>query len=236
MELYIAVAKAPKFGFSESGDTVEMVERPRGGMTCVMADGQGHGWAAKRTSRMVVNKAVSLVADGARDGAAARAVHDFLYALRDGKVSAELVFISVDMRTKTLVVSRNSHCPVFHRQGDGGSVQRLVEEVEPIGVHELMKPSIMEVPLVAGSVVLTFTDGVLSSGARSGEQISLEEIESMVAGADPRDAQRLADDLLDRAYALDRRRPADDMTVLVVGIAPLPNDERIRRLSMRVPF
>lgn len=236
MDLYIAVAKIPKFGFLASGDTVELVERPRGGMTCVMADGQGHGPAAKRLSTLVANKAVSLIADGARDGAAARAVHDYLYALRDGKVSAELTFVSADMRTKTLVLSRNSHCPVFLRLGENGPVQRLNESVQPIGVHETMKPSIKEVPLEPGTVVLAFTDGILGSGARYGQKLNLDQVEEMVAKTDPSDMQRLADGLLDLAYQLDERRPSDDMSVLAVGLAPSHNDERIRRVSMTIPF
>lgn len=236
MDLYIAVAKLPKFGYLASGDTVELVERPRGGMTCVMADGQGHGPAAKRLSTLVANKAVNLIADGARDGAAARAVHDYLYALRDGKVSSELTLVSVDMRTKTLVVSRNSRCPVFLRIGESGPVQRLDEMVQPIGVHEAMKPAITEVPLQPGTVLLTFTDGVLGSGARYGQKLSLERVEAMVGELEPQNTQQLADELLDLAYRLDERRPSDDMSVLAVGLAPPCNDERIRRMSMTIPF
>jgi serine phosphatase RsbU (regulator of sigma subunit) len=236
MELYVGVAKAPKFGFSESGDTVEIVERPRGGLTCVMADGQGHGRAAKRTSTMVVNKTVSLVADGARDGAAARAAHDFLYALRDGKVSATLALVSVDLRTKTLVISRNSHCPVYLRRGREGSVERLTGDVEPIGVHEVMKPSITEIPLELESVVVTFTDGVLTSGARYDRRLDLDQVGSMVAAADARSVHQLADSLLDLAHRLDDGRPADDMSVLAVGLSADSGGERIRRLSMSIPF
>ena len=116
METMVATAKVPKFGLSESGDSLEVVERPRGGLTAVMADGQGHGRPAKKVSMLVVNKAVSLVADGARDGGVARAVHDFLFAIREGKVSADLTILSVDMRSKSFVVSRNSNALVLVRR------------------------------------------------------------------------------------------------------------------------
>ncbi len=39
----VAVAKTEKYASRESGDTVEMVERPGGGFTIVMIDGQGRG-------------------------------------------------------------------------------------------------------------------------------------------------------------------------------------------------
>ena len=76
MEIIVAVAKISKYATSESGDTLEMIERPHGGISLVLADGQRSGKAAKRISNIVVRKAISLLADGVRDGAAARAAHD----------------------------------------------------------------------------------------------------------------------------------------------------------------
>ncbi len=235
VEAYIAAAKVPKFGLGESGDTVEVVERPRGGMTAIMADGQTHGRAAKRVSHLVVAKAAQLIADGVRDGAVARGVHDHLYAARDGKVSTELTMVSVDFRTKSLVITRNTHVPVFLRTPDG-VVERLEQFVEPIGVHELMKPLITEIPLQAGLLVLAFTDGVYSAGRRYNAQLDMADIATMVAAAEPHRVRELADGVLERALELDRRRPADDMSVLAVGLAPRTDEDMIRRLSVVMPF
>ena len=46
MELQIAVSKIRKYATSSSGDTVEVVERPNGGLSIVMADGQRSGRGA----------------------------------------------------------------------------------------------------------------------------------------------------------------------------------------------
>ena len=40
MEVQVAVAKIGKYATAESGDTVEVVERPQGGISAVVADGQ----------------------------------------------------------------------------------------------------------------------------------------------------------------------------------------------------
>ena len=40
MEVQIAVAKVNKYATSESGDTLEVIERPNGGLSVVLADGQ----------------------------------------------------------------------------------------------------------------------------------------------------------------------------------------------------
>jgi len=235
MEVQIAVTKIPKFGLSDSGDTIEVVERPRGGMTAILADGQTHGRQAKRVSHLVVAKAAHLIADGVRDGAVARGVHDYLFALRDGKVSTELTMVSVDFRTQSLVITRNTHVPVFLRRDDG-AVERLSQYVEPIGVHEVMKPLITEVPLQPGLIVLAFTDGVASAGSRHGERLDPEEVAAHLAGAHPSEIQALADRILQRAMDLDRQRPADDMSILAVGVCSAPDENLVRRMSVSMPF
>jgi len=108
LEIQVAVAKINKYASSESGDTVELVERPHGGISIVVADGQRSGRSAKAISNIVVRKAISLLAEGVRDGAVARATHDYLHTQRGGKVSSELHIVSVDLVTQTLVISRNA--------------------------------------------------------------------------------------------------------------------------------
>lgn len=237
VHLRVAVAKAPKFGLRDSGDTAEVAERPRGGMSIVLADGQGHGRAAKRISALVVSKALSLVADGGRDGAVARVVHDYLFALRDGKVSATLTMISADLATGTLVVSRNSHCPVLIKRNGRTSV--LTKATEPIGVHRWMKPAIDEWPLAAGTVVVTFTDGILAAGQRYGTPLDLKRLRKLVSQASPEHVDAVAEEALAYAMACDQGRPSDDMTVVAVGLAAAETDlgtVPVRRMQVSLPL
>lgn len=234
LEINVAAAKTAKYGLSECGDTFEVVERPKGGLTCILADGQGSGRPAKRISKLVVNKAVSLISDGARDGAVARAVHDFLFALRDGKVSSTLTIVSVDLRTRTIVVSRNSNCPVLVRQG--GRVQILNDPVEPIGVHEIMKPAIAELPLEAGTIVATFTDGILTAGLRERRPLEMQSVEDVLSAASPEQVDQVAERLLGLALERDGGRPGDDMTVMTIGVSSRDTGENVRRLSLSFPL
>ena len=110
MEVQLAVAKVNKYASSESGDTVEAVERPNGGVSVVLADGQTSGRGAKAVSMMVVRKVIGLLAEGVRDGAAARAASDALYTDKQGKVSSTLNIVSVDLHTNTIVLTRNNPC------------------------------------------------------------------------------------------------------------------------------
>ncbi|MHB8171569.1 MAG: PP2C family protein-serine/threonine phosphatase [Thermincolia bacterium] len=234
LSAYIAVAKTPKYATGESGDTVEVVERAKGGVSVILSDGQGSGRSAKTTSTMVVNKAVSLLADGARDGAVARAVHDYLYAIRHGKVSATLTIISVDLYTKTLLISRNSHTPVFILNNK--EVKILTKEVSPIGVHRVMKPDISELPLEEGLIVVTFSDGISDAGKRTGQDNTLNDILGIIEGYRPEDASFLADALLRYATKLDAGRPGDDMAVVAVAVGDNSEESRVRTMSLNFPF
>lgn len=216
MWIEAAINRTAKYAVAESGDSAEVVERPKGGITALIADGQGSGRSAKIISKLVVSKAVALVADGTRDGAVARATHDYLYALRDGKVSATLTMITADLTSHTIVISRNSHCPVLVKQGE--RVQVLADTVNPIGFHQFVKPVIHEISMEEGTMLLTFTDGIMHAGRTHARQLELDVLIEMLKETPPSECQQLADRAFDLAWKLDEGRPADDMTVLVMSV------------------
>jgi serine phosphatase RsbU (regulator of sigma subunit) len=234
MELQIAVAKVPKAGIRESGDTLEMIERPHGGLSFVLVDGQHTGRGAKSVAHLVARKVIALLAEGVRDGAAARAAHDYLYTHHDGKVSAELQIVSIDLVSQTIVISRNSHCPVI--VGDAHGVRALDEPAERIGAHRRMKPVIAELPLEAQMAVVVFTDGVLDAGARAGQSFDVAAFVAEQLRDASISAAHLADAVLERARDLDRGRPSDDTSVLVVRVVPRASEDDARRMSVRFPI
>jgi len=234
MEIEVAVAKKRKWATSESGDSLEMIERPQGGFSFILVDGQRSGRAAKAISNLVARKAISELAEGVRDGAAARAAHDYLYTYKGGKVSATLNILSIDLASNTLVLSRNSRCPIVAITPSGGFCL-LDEPSEPIGVRRGTKPQITELPLAAGTVVVVYTDGLEMAGARSSRVFDVPAaIRELTAGNEV-SAQQVADSLLERALALDDGRPHDDISVLVLRILDRTGDD-VRRLALRVPL
>ncbi len=231
--VHVAIAKAPKYPFQVSGDTLEMIERPHGGFSFVLADGQGHGPAAKALSHLVATKAVTLLADGVRDGAAARATHDFLYAQRRGKVSTDLTIVSVDLASKTVVLSRNNVCPLVVISD--GEPRLLDEPSQPIGIYARTKPVVTELPLAAGLAIIVISDGVLEAGARYGQRLDLLAAVRDLLGPTSA-AQSIADGLLAHAASLDRQRPQDDASVLVLTVTAAEADETTRRLQVAFPM
>ncbi len=234
IQALIAAAKVNKYAVREGGDSVEVVERPGGGVSMVMVDGQGSGRAAKSIANMVTSKVVGLIKEGARDGAVARAANDYLYTFRHGQVSATLNFLSVDMSTLSIVVSRNSHCPVIMLTEEGLAV--LDETSQPLGVYAKTKPVITEIEAKPGTTILIFTDGILHAGRRTGRTIDTVAIFQQLHEAHNGDADALAQGILGEAIRLDDRRPADDMSVLALTVTDTSEEPAIREMALRIPF
>lgn len=234
LELQVAVQKINKYATSESGDTVEIVERPNGGISVVMADGQRSGRSAKTISNIVVRKAISLIAEGVRDGAVARATHDYLRTHRGGKVSAELVIISVDLNTNSVVMSRNGRCPILVRL-DG--VDRWYNcESDAIGIYRNTKPSIDEIAIQPNLTIAAFTDGVWHSGGQTQTQIDIPEILDQSDQLSQTTAGDIADSILQCALKRDSGRPRDDAATAVIRFVSKDPLSKIRSLAMTIPI
>ncbi len=232
MEIHAAVAKINKYATSESGDTLEIVERPNGGISVVLADGQTSGKGAKTISTMVVRKVISLLAEGVRDGAAARAASDYLFTERSGKVTATLNILSADLQTGTIVITRNNPSPVFIARRD--KVECISAESTSIGTSRNIRPSITEFALESGITIIMYTDGVRDAGDRTGQSLDIcTLIEAILDEQDPT-AQDLADSILEQAIRLDNNRPNDDMSVVALRTKSTETD-LIRRMTCTLP-
>jgi serine phosphatase RsbU (regulator of sigma subunit) len=234
VEIEVAVVKVGKWATSESGDTLEMIERPHGGFSFVLVDGQRSGRAAKAISNLVARKAIAELAEGVRDGAAARAAHDTLYTYKGGKVSATLNILSVDLVSSTVVLSRNNPCPIIIITPDNG-LQLLDEPSGPVGVRRGTKPQITELPTEAGTMIVVYTDGLETAGARSSRVFDVPAVVRELTAQGNFSAQQLADRLLERALALDEGRPHDDISVLVLRVLDRTGDS-VRRLTLTIPL
>lgn len=235
MQLEIAVSKIDKYGVSPGGDTVEITERPTGGLSVVLADGQGSGEAAKAISAFVVSKAISLIADGARDGAVARAVHDALYARRRAQVSATLMIISADTNHQQLVISRNSNCPVLVL-GDDGERLVLDQETQPIGTQRMIKPHIQQFDLMETRTVIAFSDGILSAGRSSGRHHETGELLDTAAALAHGPTEDISSGILGWAVERDGGRPSDDISVVALKITSRGEGRVIREMVVRYPL
>jgi len=232
LEVQVGAAKVAKYATRESGDTLEIIERPQGGLSAVLVDGQRSGRAAKIISNIVARKAISLLGEGVRDGAVARAAHDYLRTHRGGQVSAELQIISVDLRTESLVISRNTRCPAL--VVSDGKLRALDAPSEPIGIYATSKPVIVELALEPDSYIVAYTDGLPLASTKAGQALDLEHL-VLQASQGRMPAPDLADAILAAALEAENHRPRDDISVLVVAVLPTLVPDKVRRYSLSFP-
>lgn len=232
MEIQIGIAKINKYASSESGDTLEVVERPNGGLSVVMADGQRSGKSAKRISNIVVRKVIQLLAEGVRDGPAARAASDYLYSLKSGKVQSTLNIISVDLESNTLVITQNNPAPIY--VGVDNEINPLTEPSIPVGIYRNTRPVIHEMPINVGLTLVAFTDGLSIAGERKKLKLDLPN-DLMSILHNNTSAQDIADYLINQVLDLDDNRPLDDTSIVVLRV--LENHGiPIRRMTVRLPI
>ncbi|MGC8874458.1 MAG: SpoIIE family protein phosphatase, partial [Chloroflexia bacterium] len=155
--------------------------------------------------------------------------------LRGGRVSATLDILSVDLKTRTVVLSRNDESPAYLFTATGVEVHD--EPACCIGIYPRTKPVVIERPIDAYLGVLVTSDGVVHAGRRHGRQFDLLAfLHDELAQQWPA-AQELADRVLDAAIALEQGRPTDDVSVIALTIVPTEESEApVRRLHAHFPI
>ncbi|MFM9108861.1 MAG: SpoIIE family protein phosphatase [Chloroflexota bacterium] len=226
----IGVAKTNKYATRESGDTVEIVERPAGGLTVVIADGQGSGRAAKTLSQMAASRAVEAIKHGARDEAAAALVNDHLRAYRHGQVSASVTLLSFDLAAGMILAARFGDGALGWRAA-GGDLG-LLDAGPPAGLNAGAEPALGRWPLAAGWAGALCTDGIVQAGRRTGEPAGTTLLETAFGPGTA--AQQAADEILGAALALDGGKPGDDMAIVVALVSGWDGDVAVRRMGVQV--
>ncbi len=233
MHLSVAVSKINKWAVRDSGDTLEMIERPHGGLSLVLVDGQSSGRGAKSVSTYVVRKVISDLAEGVRDGAAARAANDALYAQRQGKVSATLVILSVELDSRSLIVTRCGNSPVFIRP-PAGDIFELESDAAALGFYRNTRPAVDHIVLEPGILAIACTDGLVHAGGRGQLVLDVDDVVESIWQANP-SAEAVASGMLDYAMSLDDGRPSDDMSVVALHVQSGP-PEGARAMTVEMPI
>jgi serine phosphatase RsbU (regulator of sigma subunit) len=104
-----------------------------------------------------------------------------------------------------------------------------------VGVHRGTKPVIHELPLAPETTVVIFTDGLTSAGERTGRPLDVPELLRELIGQQLT-AEALAQTLLNEALIADDQRPADDISILVLSISALDQDDDTRWLKVSMPL
>jgi serine phosphatase RsbU (regulator of sigma subunit) len=233
MQIKVAITKIDKHGSVNSGDTVEITERPNGGISIVMADGFSVQGDNKAVSTLVGHRVINYISSGMRDSASIRQAGNQIFTEHEGAIQANLWVVSVDLQTNTIILSRSNPIPVFLISEE--KVDCLFSDSEPIGKRLEVNPTIIELPIRTEMTVVVFSDGVYYAGQQAQQSMEIcTTLEAFVEEQEPT-AKEIAEFLLNRAIRLDNDRPQDDMSVIVLQTSSRPTDT-IRRMSISLPL
>ncbi len=233
MEINIAVAKRDKYLSQGSGDTLEIIERPNGGISLVMADGKMQNHDSKQISNKVAHHVINLIGEGKLDGAAVRSAAGMLFHEFSGHAQASLSVLSCDCDSETLIITQVSRTPVviFH----DNEVRLSTAEHSLIGMEAHLEPTIAEFEIEPGTSIIMFTEGIMLAGHN---QEFLPDLRTNIQALFEEQAptsQEIADFLLIQAVGLDKGEPENDMCVAVLQILP-DSAESTRYMTVKLPL
>ncbi len=232
MELQAAISKTDRYSSVEQGDKVEIIERPHGGISIIMAEGKLSGRRSRSIAMKAVHSILNLISSGLHDGAASRTVLTSINDEHKGKAQVSLSIISCDLDSQSIVITKNNTTPVL--TVFEGVVDYLRFDSE--SKDELsIEPSVYQFEIEECRDFILVSDGVLKAGSQYEQTLDLRiSVESLFEDDEPT-AQEVADAILTQAVNQDLGRPQDDMTVTVLRISPSPSTN-IRRECIHFPI
>ena len=196
-----------------SGDNFTMTELPGGRRGVILSDGMGSGEEACRESTMVIELLEELLDAGFPEKTAIQMINTTLVMGRE-----EIHYSTVDMAVFDLYsgeceIIKAGASSTFIKKKD--CVEHLSSTSLPIGVMNSIEIDSVKRRLGDGDFVIMVTDGVLDA-LPVGEQDIL--LETIIQGSAITNPKEMAQHVLEQVLNWTGKEPADDMTVLAVGI------------------
>lgn len=207
------VAKIGKGCNQISGDNFAMLELPGGRQGVALSDGMGSGEKACKESTLVIELLEELLEAGFPEKTAIQMINTTLVMGRE-----EIHFSTIDMSIFDLYsgaceVIKAGASSTFIKKGD--TVEHLSSTSLPIGVLHTIEIDSVKRELKDGNFVIMVTDGVMDA-LPVGEQDIL--LETIIQGTAINNPKEMAHHVLEQVLNWIGEAPADDMTVLAVGI------------------
>lgn len=196
-----------------SGDNFTMIEMPGGKKAVALSDGMGAGEDACRESTLVIELLEELLETGFPASAAVQMINTTLVMGRE-EIHYSTVDMSIfDLYTGECEIIKAGASSTFIKKKD--CVEHLSSTSLPIGVMNSIEIDSVKRKLEDGDFVIMVTDGVLDALPVGEQDILLETIIQGTAMVNPKE---MAHHILQQVLSWTGRDPADDMTVLAVGV------------------
>jgi serine phosphatase RsbU (regulator of sigma subunit)/anti-sigma regulatory factor (Ser/Thr protein kinase) len=213
-------------GVDVGGDWYDVIVLPAGEVGLVMGDVAGHDLRAAAVMGQLRNALRAYAGEGLAPHKALERLNR-LCNQHDVNEMATCVFAVLDPVSSTLRISNAGHYPLLLRQPDGAVRLLELPAGPPVGAVRQVRYDERLVQLEPGTMIVMYTDGLVERRGVGVEE-GLARLQRAVADG-PADVSQLADHILQAL--LERRRPPDDVALMVVE----PAADLGRRLTLRFP-
>ena len=139
-----------------------------------------------------------------------------ILSVSDEERYVTLLIAEIDTHKRTLHYVNCGHNPALLFRASTGTLTRLSSSCPPIGLSPEEICELASADLVAGDVVVFYTDGVTEAGNRFGEEFGLERLSAVVRRGSSLSAEDLMIDIYNTAADFCGDDFDDDATILVV--------------------
>ena len=190
-----------------------MMELPGGRQAVALSDGMGSGEEACRESTLVIELLEELLDAGFPEKTAIQMINTTLVMGREEIHYSTVDMTVFDLYTGECEIIKAGASSTFIKKKD--MVEHLSSTSLPIGVMNSIEIDSVRRQLSDGDFIVMVTDGVLDA-LPVGEQDLL--LETIIQGSAISNPKELAHYVLEQVLAWTGKEPADDMTVLAVGV------------------
>lgn len=222
----ISWAACPRWATSASSDLVDVVERLSQEWAVVMIDIQGSGPGGRRLAATLMHMARECLAAGMTAVTSVLAVHQHLFALRQGKVGASIHVCVIDAHSDRAYVAGLGHLGIATSRDGGWNIDRV--QTPGGGFTQDAAVQSIDCALALGQQLILANDGITHQQ---------DGLEAMLVSSHGDDVHfESARQFLDEAIARESGRPRSDMAVALISYDedPVP-DDRVLHARLSVP-
>jgi len=140
-----------------------------------------------------------------------------IHSVSDGERYVTLLLAEIDTQKRTLRYVNCGHNPALLFRAETGTVMRMNSSCPPIGIFSEEPCELASADLIAGDVLVFYTDGITEAENRFSEEFGMERLSTVVRHGASRTAEELMLDIFNGAADFCSEVGFnDDATILVV--------------------
>ncbi|MEV3988693.1 SpoIIE family protein phosphatase [Streptomyces sp. NPDC049837] len=196
-------------GLEVGGDWYDVIPLSDGHVALVIGDVQGHSAGAATIMGQMRTAIRAYAVEGHPPDVVVAHANRLLVGM-ETDLFATCCYVDLDMEEGLAWIVRAGHLPPLLRLPEGTTEATQVEGGPPLGVMADAEFPLTEVGLAPGTLIALLTDGLVESSSLPLED-GMRAVCETLAGADPADPGRVADELV-----AGTRRRDDDVAVLLM--------------------